>query len=211
VRLLRNQYESGVDWQQIGPYRDVVIWVRKLRADCWAAAVTPLPAPPESIPGIALPSGEMILPEGFACQEAAVEAAQRYFDREQEPPRGDPQAQPKQRAVKRRHFARMPVALPVIGQAPQFREMPLPGVVRSVSPGGLMVEFPVIVVRGSLLRLAVQTGLGPVEMEGRVVWTTATRGTIRHGLAFPAPKSPDFAADWHLAEGQPRSATARET
>jgi hypothetical protein len=86
VRLLRNQYESGVDWQQIGPYRDVVIWVRKLRADCWAAAVTPLPAPPESIPGIALPSGEMILPEGFACQEAAVEAAQRYFDREQELP-----------------------------------------------------------------------------------------------------------------------------
>lgn len=77
--------------------------------------------------------------------------------------------------------------------------------------GGLMVEFSVVVVRGSLLRLAVQTGLGPVEVEGRVVWTAATRGIIRHGLVFSAPKGPDFAAEWHLAEGQSCGATALET
>jgi hypothetical protein len=74
-----------------------------------------------------------------------------------------------------------------------------------------MVEIPVVVVRGSLLRLAVQTGLGPVEVEGRVVWTAATRGTIRHGLAFSAPKGPEVAAEWHLAEEQSCGATARET
>ncbi len=173
--------------------------------------MTPLPVPPVSIPGIASPSGEMVLPEAFSSQAVAVEAAQRYFDREQEPSRGDAQAQPTKGAVKRRQFVRIPIALPVIGQAPQFREMPLPGVVRSIAPGGLMVEVSVVVVRGSLLRLAVQTGLGPVEVEGRVVWTAATRGIIRHGLVFSAPKGPDFAAEWHLAEGQSCGATALET
>ena len=65
-----------------------------------------------------------------------------------------------------------------------------------------MVEFPVVLVPGSLLRLAIQTGLGPVEMEARVVWTAVTRETNRHGLAFPEPKGPDFATELHIVEGQ---------
>jgi len=80
--------------------------------------------------------------------------------------------------------------------------MVLRGMVRSVGPGGLMVEFPVAVVRDSILRLALQTGLGPLEVQGRVVWTAATGNTIRHGLAFPEPKSPDFTAGLHIAESQ---------
>ena len=55
---------------------------------------------------------------------------------------------------------------------------------------------------GSLLRLAIQTGLGPVEMEARVVWTAVTRETNRHGVAFPEPKGPDFATELHIVEGQ---------
>jgi hypothetical protein len=195
-----NPHESGMDWQQVESRRGILIWVRKLSGDSWVAAVTPRPVPPVSMPGIASPSGDMVLPETYASQRAAVEAAKRYVDREQESSQGETQAPPAKGRVRRRQFDRIPVALPVIGQAPQFREMDLPGMVRSVAPGGLMVEFPVVVVPGSLLRLAIQTGLGPVEVEGRVVWTAVTRGTIRHGLAFPVPKGPDFASELQIVE-----------
>lgn len=189
-----------MDWQEIGPHKDAVIWVRKVRAGYWLAGVTPLPLPPASMPGFATPSGEMVLPEGFKSRAAAVKAATQYINREheltvggQESPAGELRPQPTRRGVSRRQFARIPVSLPVIGQAPQFREMVLRGMVRSVGPGGLMVEFPVVVVRDSVLRLALQTGLGPLEVEGRVMWTAATGNIVRHGLAFPEPKSPDFA------------------
>lgn len=102
----------------------------------------------------------------------------------------------------RRQFSRIPVSLPVIGQASQFGGTLLPGTVRSVGPGGLMVEFPVVVVRGSSLRVTVKTGLGPLELEGRVVWTAVSRDTICHGLAFPAPKGPDFAAELGIAKSR---------
>ena len=198
----------AMDWQVIEPHRDAVIWVRELRAGCWMAAVTPLPVPPASMPGVASPAGEMVLREEFESQTAAVEAAKRYLHREHEQPVGgqelrgrDSRARPTKGATMRRQFARTPVSLPVIGRAPQFREMALHGMVRSVGPGGLMVEFPVVVVRDSILCLALQTGLGPLEVEARVVWTATTRGAIRHGLAFPEPKGPDFAAELHITEG----------
>ncbi len=140
----------------------------------------------------------MVLPERFACQGAAVEAAKRYvsLDHERllgalEPVSGDTRAHSQRVEAKRRQFARIPVTLPIIGRAPQFREMSLPGMVRSISPGGLMVEFSVVVVPGSILRVALQTGLGRLEVEGRVVWTALTRGAVRHGLAFPEPRDPE--------------------
>lgn len=197
-----------MDWQEIGPHRDAVIWVRELRGGRWMAAVTPLAAPPASMPGFTSPSGEMVLPEECECQAAAVEAAKRYLNREherrggQESPEGDAWPRPTRRVTKRRRFVRVPVFLPVIGRAPQFWETALRGTVRSVGPGGLMVELPVVVVRGSILRLAFQTGLGPLEVEGQVAWTAATEGTVRHGLAFPEPKSPGFGAELYAAENQ---------
>ncbi len=103
---------------------------------------------------------------------------------------GNKRAQRTRAAAQRRQFARIAVALPVTGRAPQFREMVLHGMVRSVGVGGMLVEFPVEVLPGSILRLALQTALGPLEVKGRVVWTAASRGTIRHGLAFPEPEDP---------------------
>lgn len=95
------------------------------------------------------------------------------------------------KAVKRR-FPRMPVSVPVIGRTRQFGGAELPGMVRHISVGGLMVEFPVEVVVGSVLFVVLQTRHGPLEVEGRVVWTTVTNGGIRHGLSFSEPKDPDF-------------------
>ena len=196
-----------MDWQAIGPHKDTVIWVRKLRAGCWVAAVTPLPVPPASMPGFASPSGEMVLPEGFESQAAAVEAAKRYILGERErraagpdPSEADSQTRPNRRVSKRRQFTRIPVSLPVIGRAPQYWEMSLRGTVRSVGPGGLMVEFPVVVVRDSILRLALQTGLGPLEVEGRVVWILPSKTAVRHGLAFNESRGLDFAAELDVPE-----------
>ena len=92
----------------------------------------------------------------------------------------------------RRQFARIPVALPVTGLAPQFQEMGFRGIVRSIGMSGMLVEFPVEVLPGSILRVTIRTALGPLEVEGRVVWTAATRGIIRHGLAFTRPRKPQF-------------------
>jgi hypothetical protein len=200
---------DAMDWQEIGPYRDAVIWVRELRAGCWMAAATPLAVPPASMPGFASPSGEMVLPEEFESQTAAVEAAKRYLNREQErrvrgqeSPEDEARTRPTRRVTRRRRFVRVPVCLPVIGRAPQFQDMALHGTVRSVGPGGLMVEFPVAVVRGSMVRLALQTGLGTLEVEGRVAWTANNGDTIRHGLAFPEPKGLDLTTELYVAEGQ---------
>lgn len=196
-----------MDWQEIGPYRDAVIWVRELRVGCWMAAATPLPVPPVSMPGCPSPSGEMVLPEEFESETAAGEAAKRYLNREQErrvrgqeSAEGEARAHPTRRVTRRRRFVRVPVFLPVIGRAPQFQDMAFHGTVRSVGPGGLMVEFPVAVVRGSIVRLALQTGFGPLEIEGQVAWTATNGGTTRHGLAFPEPKGLDLAADLPVAE-----------
>ncbi len=62
-----------------------------------------------------------------------------------------------------------------------------------------MAEFPVQMVSGSTLGLTLQTPWGPLEVEGRVVWTAVAQGKVRHGVAFPEPKEQDFAVDLFVA------------
>ncbi len=100
----------------------------------------------------------------------------------------------------RRRFARFPVSLPVIGQAPERNEEEFRGTLCDVGAGGMMMELPLEVVPGSEMRAVLQTRRGPVEVEGRVIWTRATGAGVRHGLAFPEPKDRDFAVDLFLAE-----------
>jgi hypothetical protein len=76
--------------------------------------------------------------------------------------------------------------------------MRLRGMVRSIGAGGMLVEFPVEVLPGSILRMTLQTALGPLELKSRVVWTATCRGIIRHGLVFSAAKRPDLTEElWH--------------
>ncbi len=91
-----------------------------------------------------------------------------------------------------RRFGRVPVALPVTGWAPQVQEAALSGTVWYLGEGGLMVEFPVGLQRGTSVRLALPTLQGLMEVEGTVVWTTTHGSVIRHGVAFPKPQGPDF-------------------
>ena len=91
-----------------------------------------------------------------------------------------------------RRFDRLRVALPVVGRAPQFLDTALQGMARYVSEGGMMLEFPVEIVRGTLLRVTIPTAMGPLEVTGEVVWTTVHGGVVQHGLAFPEAKDPDF-------------------
>lgn len=101
-----------------------------------------------------------------------------------------------------RRFRRFPVSLPVTGRAGQFPREDIEGVVRNVSAGGLMAEFPVRLLPGSAIGLVLQRRFGPLPLEGRVVWTSESGGTVRHGLAFPEPKWPGFAMDLFLDENR---------
>ena len=47
-------------------------------------------------------------------------------------------------------------------------------------------------MRGTSVRVVLPTFQGLVELEGTVVWTTTHGSVIRHGVAFPEPKGPDF-------------------
>jgi len=89
-------------------------------------------------------------------------------------------------------FEGVPVSLPVTGWAPQFIGTALQGMARYIREGGLMLEFPMEVVRGTPLRVVLQTPQGPLEVKGEIVWTALHDGVIRHGLTFPEPKGPDF-------------------
>jgi hypothetical protein len=108
--------------------------------------------------------------------------------------------QPEGGWVATRRFERFLVALPARCWAAQFPETALRGVVHYVSAGGLMVELPVEVVSGSTLRVVLHGRHGPVEVHGRVVWTSATGDTVRHGLAFPEPQGPGFIEDFVIEE-----------
>lgn len=96
------------------------------------------------------------------------------------------------RHAEARRYDRVQVALPVVGRAPQFLETALQGMARYVSEGGMMVEFPVEIVRGTVLRVILSTAQGPLEVTGEVVWATVHGGVVQHGLAFPEAKDPDF-------------------
>jgi hypothetical protein len=91
-----------------------------------------------------------------------------------------------------RRFERLPVALSVTAWAQQFPDTALSGTVWYLGEGGLMLEFPVGLQRGTSVRVVLPTFQGLVEVEGTVVWTTAHGSVIRHGVAFPEPKGPDF-------------------
>lgn len=100
----------------------------------------------------------------------------------------------------RRRFVRFPVAVPVVGRAEQLAELELRGIVRVISEGGLMAEFPVQIQQGSSLSLTLQASEGPLPVEGRVVWVDPPGERIRHGVAFPDPKGYAFAIQLFLAE-----------
>ncbi len=102
----------------------------------------------------------------------------------------------------RRRFVRLPVSMPVVAQAPQFGETGLHGMVRTISAGGLTVEFPISLPPDTGLTLVLQTRQGPLEVQGRVVWTRAIGTTISHGIAFDQPKSSEFATDLFLSESR---------
>jgi hypothetical protein len=91
-----------------------------------------------------------------------------------------------------RRFERLAVALPVTGWAPQFQGAALTGTVRYLGEGGLMLELPVELIRGSLVRLVLPTFQGLVEVEGEVVWIASHGSVTRHGVAFPEAKGADF-------------------
>ena len=189
-----------MNWQKVGPHQDAFIWVRELRPGWWVAAVTP--QAPEDTPALASPPEEMVLPEGYASQAAAVEAAKNHLDRKhgrrirrRESPAREERIERASAADEKRHFARVSVSLPVVGRAPQFRGVALRGMVRSAGAGGMMVELPVEVVPGSTLRVFLQTERGPLEMEGKVVWTAAAEGATRHGLTFRKPEGLNFIED----------------
>lgn len=99
-----------------------------------------------------------------------------------------------------RRFRRFPIALPVIGRMGQSPKRAIEGVVRTVGAGGLMAEFPVWMRPGSAMGLVLQRRHGPLIVEGRVVWTSATGGRIRHGFAFREPQWSGFALDLFLDE-----------
>jgi hypothetical protein len=88
----------------------------------------------------------------------------------------------------------------VLARAEHVSGQEVAGTVRDIGAGGLMAEFPVEMAPRSAIWLRLQTRRGPLEMEGRVVWTAAAQGTIQHGVAFPEPKDQDFAMDLFLSE-----------
>ncbi|MBI4572339.1 MAG: PilZ domain-containing protein [candidate division NC10 bacterium] len=102
----------------------------------------------------------------------------------------------------RRRFVRLPVVVPVVGRAVQFPGEEIQGMVRNIAAGGVLVEFPVQMVPGSVVDLVLQTRGGPREMEGKVVWTSAVEGKIHHGIAFPEPKEQTFALELFLHENR---------
>ncbi len=102
--------------------------------------------------------------------------------------------------VGHRRFGRLPVAMPVTGQAAQSGEPDLQGTARNVSGGGLMAEFPVQLVPESRVSLVLHPRKGPLPVKGHVVWADPPGNAVRHGIAFENPKGHDFAIELFLSE-----------
>jgi hypothetical protein len=186
-----------MDWKEIGPYREHVIWVRDMPTGEWVVAVVPAVGPPEGVSTPGGPSDDWILPEAFASDAAAITAAMRHINREherrvhRERSRGrqiDPV--PMDVGLGRRRFLRFPVSLPVMALSPLGE---LAGMVRNVGAGGLMAEFPGQLTQGSTVDLLLQTRRGHVSVAARIVWVAPANGTVRHGCAFSEPKEESFA------------------
>jgi len=141
---------------------------------------------------------ELVFPEGADTRERAVAVAKGNIDQQpdshdqRETATHDEPGSVSDDYLVQRRFVRFPASLPVIGHAPHLDHGEILGEVRTISVGGLMVEFPVELSLSSFLDLALLTQGGPLEPEAQILWPAATRGTVRHGLAFLEPKSPDF-------------------
>ena len=101
-----------------------------------------------------------------------------------------------------RRFARFPVSVPVLVHTEQFPGEEVTGVVRNVSVGGLIAEFPREISSATPLRLLLKTRRGPLELEARVVWSAATKTKVRHGLAFIQQQDSDFAINLFIGENR---------
>ncbi len=97
-----------------------------------------------------------------------------------------------------RRFPRVAVTCPVRARVPQFPGRDLQGIVRNLSRGGLLAEFPVELVPGSRVELTLETPQGPHPEAGRVVWASASGDVVRHGIGFLQPKGPGFPLELHL-------------
>ena len=201
----------AVAWEALEPYRGSLIWMKQLDGAGWTAAVTPLHLAAEDASPATAPPPEMVFPQGFDSRGEAETAAKRYIDQEH-----DQQASPEiaegselvgesDWGPVRRRFMRFSVSLPVIGLAPQLDQGEILGEVRTASVGGLMVEFPVELSPSSLVDLTLLTQRGPLETEAQIVWTAPTKNSIRHGLAFSEPKSPDFVEELYIADAHHES------
>ncbi len=101
-----------------------------------------------------------------------------------------------------RRFARFRVDVPVVAQASQFPDRKLHGMIRNIGHGGLLAEFALQLLPGSVVDLTLHTRNGPREETARVVWRKVAWGVVLHGFAFPTPKEQDFALDLFLAENR---------
>ena len=97
-----------------------------------------------------------------------------------------------------RHFPRVAVTCPVLARVPQFPGRDLQGLVRNISRGGLLAEFPVELVLGSRVELTLETPQGPHHETGRVVWAITSGDLVRHGIGFLQPKGPSFRPELHF-------------
>lgn len=66
-------------WQELGPYRDSMIWVWEVGVGRRVIAVTPLRIPGSPTP-VPLPPEEMVLPQAFDAEAKAIEATKRFLD-----------------------------------------------------------------------------------------------------------------------------------
>jgi len=108
----------------------------------------------------------------------------------------------KREPSKGRRFARFPISFQVFVRTEQFPGQDIAGTVRNVSVGGLIAEFPVQISSAAPVHLLLRTRRGPLDIEARVVWSAATKGTIRHGFAFTQPQDQDFAINLFIDENR---------
>ena len=96
--------------------------------------------------------------------------------------------------VGHRRSARFPLAIPVHARLLQFGEQEIPGRLKDISAGGVLVEFPVCAVPGSAVALVLRSRHGQVKVQGQVAWVSRSGDRIIHGIAFTEMKNDDFAA-----------------
>ncbi len=104
-----------------------------------------------------------------------------------------------------RRFPRVAVTCPVLARVPQFPGRTLRGVVRNLSRGGLLAEFPVELVVGSEVEFTLETPRGALPETGRVVWESASGDLVHHGIAFLEPKGPGFRPNLLFGVSDPAS------